>query len=61
VGVLPSLLQHGGIDKGAEAEAEMDRPSASYTHAYVCIADMDGWVLLRRKDLSLYTFPVTVL
>jgi len=30
------LLKHGGIDKGAEAEAEIDdRPSAPHAHAYM--------------------------
>ena len=35
VGVLLSLLKHGGMDKGAEVEAEMDRPWTSHAHACI--------------------------
>jgi hypothetical protein len=52
MGVLPSRLKHGGIDKGAEGKAEMDRPSAP--QAYVCMHD---WVLLQRKDFAAVYFP----
>jgi hypothetical protein len=49
MGVLLSLLKHGGLDKEAEAEAEPDKPSAPYVHAYYVSTGTPGrheWLCL---------------